>query len=215
MSLVIYTLELGDDKIYVGASFNVVEEVKTHFTKPEVEWVRTYKAVSVAAVKKSDIYDVDVAVISLMKAKGIDNVRGGSFSETRLSKSQKTYITEIIKNYDEDLEEVVRNTAEDLHYKYTIRNEKFHTQITDAKFNPDVCGKFIIEKNTTQNTDIRFLLKYLDTLYVVKLRYNFHHSVDGLNYLFKKTPLEKKRIPGWCNNSLLVRFKEVSDKLKI
>ena len=88
---VLYTLKLEHDKYYVGVSTNFNSRLKQHKNGIGAEWTKHYHFVSVLNTKlvNHDL-DEDNEVKKLMMEHGIDNVRGGSYSNIKLTKDQLT-----------------------------------------------------------------------------------------------------------------------------
>ena len=95
----IYILELEDNKYYVGMTENVDKRMYSHFNGKGSEWTKLHKPVKIYKIFRSiDIFDEDLYTKKMMYYKGIDNVRGGSYSsiildELELKFIQKEFLT--------------------------------------------------------------------------------------------------------------------------
>ena len=92
----VYTLELESGKFYVGTTTNPDARLASHFGGNGAAWTATYPPVRVSLeypVRKLDCggemsrLQEDAQVKAVMLDKGIDSVRGGSYSKIKLSKA--------------------------------------------------------------------------------------------------------------------------------
>jgi predicted GIY-YIG superfamily endonuclease len=99
-----YILTLEGNKYYVG-SIDMTRDtpdsvMKRHLTGKDCVWTRMYKPIRFIIGKTfNEILEIEKIVIYLMDEFGINNVRGGIFSEVELSEMQKLFIDNIIWNY--------------------------------------------------------------------------------------------------------------------
>lgn len=94
----IYILQLENNKYYVGKTNNPDIRVASHFDSNGSEWTKIYKPIKVyEIISNCDSYDEDKYTLKYMEQKGIDNVRGGSFSQVELSNEQNKFISQMIK----------------------------------------------------------------------------------------------------------------------
>jgi predicted GIY-YIG superfamily endonuclease len=78
----IYVLRLRDSKWYIGKTRNIIERVKYH-SEGTTEWTRLHPIIRVEEViPLVDEFDEDNKTKKYMRAYGIDNVRGGSYTST-------------------------------------------------------------------------------------------------------------------------------------
>jgi len=86
----IYILKCRFDKFYVGRTQNVTSRALDHFRGDGSEWTRKYQPIEILdTIYNCDNFDEDKYVKKYMKKYGIDNVRGGSYSQIRLNKNTK------------------------------------------------------------------------------------------------------------------------------
>jgi predicted GIY-YIG superfamily endonuclease len=77
----IYVLQLENNKYYIGKAFDHKKTLEDHY-KIKINWIKKYKPINIIEVIPiMDDLDEDKYTIKYMKEKGINNVRGGSFSE--------------------------------------------------------------------------------------------------------------------------------------
>ena len=81
-NLVIYCLKLQHGKYYVGKTTNPMIRIAEHFDGYASEWTRIYRPLYVyTIIHNCDEFDEDKYTKMAMSHFGIDNVRGGSYSQ--------------------------------------------------------------------------------------------------------------------------------------
>lgn len=94
----IYILLLELNKYYIGKTNNPDIRLDSHFNSNGSEWTKIYKPIKVyELISNCDSYDEDKYTLKYMEKEGIDNVRGGSFSQIKLSDEQIKLINQMIK----------------------------------------------------------------------------------------------------------------------
>ena len=94
----IYILLLELNKYYIGKTNNPDIRLDYHFNSNGSEWTRIYKPIKVyEIIPNCDSYDEDKYTLKYMEKEGINNVRGGSFSQIELSVEQIKLINQMIK----------------------------------------------------------------------------------------------------------------------
>jgi predicted GIY-YIG superfamily endonuclease len=92
----IYVLKLQYNKYYVGKTNNPQFRLENHFSSQGAEWTRLYKPVSLEAlIPDCDDYDEDKYTRMYMDKYGVDNVRGGSYTQVVLDKGSKEQLTKM------------------------------------------------------------------------------------------------------------------------
>ena len=88
MISIIYVLKCSNDKYYVGKTNKFVEErFAEHIKGVGSEWTKLYKPIEILeSVDMISDFDEDIKTKEYMKKFGIDNVRGGSYSQVNLPK---------------------------------------------------------------------------------------------------------------------------------
>lgn len=96
----LYVLQLEDGKYYVGKTTDIKRRVEEHHKGKGSEWTKLHKPVKVLETRKvKDEHDENNTTKDLMKKYGVDNVRGGSYSQVSLpSAYAKTIESEIRGN---------------------------------------------------------------------------------------------------------------------
>ncbi len=94
----IYILRLTGGNYYVGKSSDVETRVQEHFTGKGSTWTELHKPLSVEKVIKDvDSFEEDTWVKRYMSQKGIDKVRGGSYSTLTLTPIQVAALNHELK----------------------------------------------------------------------------------------------------------------------
>jgi len=84
----IYTLQLEQNKYYIGKTLNPDFKIEQHFQSDGPLWTKKYRPLNVIEIiHECDDYDEDKYTRIYMDKYGIDNVRGGSFCEVILDES--------------------------------------------------------------------------------------------------------------------------------
>lgn len=98
--LYIYIIKLENNKYYVGKTLYPDFRINDHFNSIGSIWTRKYKPIELLQlIDNCDDYDEDKYVIKCMEEYGINNVRGGSFNQVKLSKENITTINQMLKTY--------------------------------------------------------------------------------------------------------------------
>lgn len=94
----LYVLQLENNKIYVGKTENVDKRVNDHLLGYGAEWTRRFKVLNlIECIILNDAFDEDKYVKKYMNIYGINNVRGGTYSNLILNKDQKRVIAAELK----------------------------------------------------------------------------------------------------------------------
>jgi predicted GIY-YIG superfamily endonuclease len=97
----IYVLQLTQGKYYVGSSTNAVNRVLSHFQGVGSGWTKLYPPVSIIRVEPFDDFKEDMITKQMMSQYGVEDVRGGQYSNIELSEEQmKEIFTSILHNQD-------------------------------------------------------------------------------------------------------------------
>jgi predicted GIY-YIG superfamily endonuclease len=95
----IYILQLENEKYYIGKTNNLQFRLDSHFNSNGSVWTKKYKPVKVSElIHNCDDYDEDKYTIKYMEKYGINNVRGGSFCEIKLSDNNVITLNQMIKS---------------------------------------------------------------------------------------------------------------------
>ena len=85
-AIYVYVLKLENDKYYVGMTKHPDVRLNDHFNNRGSAWTKKYRPISIIEViPNCDEFDEDKYTIKYMATYGLNNVRGGSFSQIVLS----------------------------------------------------------------------------------------------------------------------------------
>jgi len=85
MTTNVYALKLSNGKYYIGRSDNVEQRIQSHFSGTGCAWTREHKPFRVAEVRKNvSRFEEDKMTKEYMEKYGIDNVRGGAYTQIEL-----------------------------------------------------------------------------------------------------------------------------------
>ena len=98
MTTTIYTLELKNNKYYVGKSCVPKQRILKHFQEEGSEWTKLYKPIKVLSQVKGDAFDEEKYTLIAMEKYGIDNVRGGSYCNVKLTQHDKDKALQTIRS---------------------------------------------------------------------------------------------------------------------
>lgn len=95
----IYILELEQHKYYVGKTNHPGLRLDNHFEGSGSVWTKKYKPIRILEmIPNCDNFDEDKYTIQYMEKYGINNVRGGSFCQIKLTDSNIETLQQIIKS---------------------------------------------------------------------------------------------------------------------
>lgn len=87
---VIYVLQLENNKWYVGSTTNLDRRIQEHKSGRGSEWTKLHRFISLYSEEEMvDPLEEDLVVKMTMREHGIDNVRGGSYSNIKLTARQR------------------------------------------------------------------------------------------------------------------------------
>ena len=94
----IYTLELENNKYYVGRSNYPKIRILEHFSENGSEWTKKYKPIKILSEIIGEPFDEEKYTLIAMDKYGIDNVRGGSYCKVKLSKNDMDKALQTIRS---------------------------------------------------------------------------------------------------------------------
>lgn len=98
-NLYVYILELTENKYYIGKTTNPDFRLEQHFNSNGSQFTKKYKPVKIIKlISKCDNFDEDKYTLKYMEKYGINNVRGGAFSQIILDKNNLETIKNMINN---------------------------------------------------------------------------------------------------------------------
>lgn len=95
----LYVLQLDDDKWYVGKTDDVTNRYKQHLSGKGSIWTSKYKPISIHLTKSNkSIHDETNLTKDFMKKYGVDNVRGGAYTQLELPNGTRELIQNEFKS---------------------------------------------------------------------------------------------------------------------
>lgn len=95
----VYVLELENNKYYVGRTTNPYFRIEKHFNSNGSTWTKKYKPIKILEIiSDCDNYDEEKYTMKYMEKYGINNVRGGSFCEIKLSDNNIVTLNQIMNS---------------------------------------------------------------------------------------------------------------------
>lgn len=96
----IYVLKLREGKYYIGRTNDSERRASEHYFGDICSswWVKKYGYVEMIENIRGDVWDEDKYVIKYMCKYGIDNVRGGSFSQAEINENERNVIEKMFRN---------------------------------------------------------------------------------------------------------------------
>ena len=99
MATNIYILKLKNIKYYVGKSQDPTKRFYEHLSGLGSIWTQNHEPIEIIEIiHDTDDFEEDKQVKKLMSQYGIDNVRGGSYSQIDLSQEQKNILQIELRN---------------------------------------------------------------------------------------------------------------------
>jgi predicted GIY-YIG superfamily endonuclease len=95
----VYVIKCSNDKYYIGRTNHLENRLEDHSEGNGSSWTKMYKPIKVEKIiPNCSAFEEDKLTKEYMSAKGIDNVRGGSYSNINLTSNQKQLLTTEIRN---------------------------------------------------------------------------------------------------------------------
>lgn len=93
----IYVLKLNQGKYYIGKTENPDNRFIQHFSNTGSMWTKRFSPLLIhEIIPNCDTYDEDKYTLKYMKEFGIENVRGGSFTQLELSQESLSVIHKML-----------------------------------------------------------------------------------------------------------------------
>eukprot|EP00834_Sanchytrium_tribonematis_P008953 NODE_1312_length_1372_cov_0.178319.p1 type:complete len:177 gc:universal NODE_1312_length_1372_cov_0.178319:490-1020(+) len=95
----IYVLQLSHSKYYIGKSTNPLNRITTHIEDTRNLFIKRHKPINIiSCFQSTSDFDEDNTVKEYMQKYGIENVRGGSYSNYKLSSAQIEFLSQEIQS---------------------------------------------------------------------------------------------------------------------
>jgi len=139
----IYILKLRAGKYYIGKTKNIEKRYEEHLTGTGSGWTKKHKPVSlIKTIKSTSQFDEDKYVKEYMAKYGIENVRGGSYSNIVLDENSIAVLEKEIRHSNN----VCMRCGRDTHY---IKDCYAKTDVDGAIINDDKKEEPVIRKAKT------------------------------------------------------------------
>ena len=185
----IYILLLELNKYYIGKTNNPDIRIDNHFNCYGSEWTKIYKPIKVyELISDCDSYDEDKYTLKYMEKEGINNVRGGSFSQIELSEEQIKLISQMIKGASDKC----FNCGESGHFIKDCIESKIQDYLEDIK-NENIQNETIkINSIYEEIIELNILIKSTDFICIDDLSEIKKESQDFIK--FTKLNEESRKI---------------------
>lgn len=95
----IYVLELNDNHYYVGKTRDIARRFNEHKMQKGCAWTKLHGGCKIIEIYENhSLFDEDKYTLECMNNFGVDNTRGGSYSNPILSVEQRNNITRALRN---------------------------------------------------------------------------------------------------------------------
>lgn len=123
----IYVLRLESGKFYVGKTTNPDFRLKQHSKNVGSEWTKKYKVIDcIELFESTDDFDEDKITLKYMKEHGVDNVRGGSFSQVELDIDHSKILNKMLQTSND----LCYGCGQKGHYIATCKNQTTNIEPT-------------------------------------------------------------------------------------
>lgn len=177
----IYILQLELNKFYIGKTNNPDIRLDSHFNVGGSKWTKLYKPIKVCEIiPDCDSYDEDKYTLKYIEKEGIDNVRGGSFSQVELSDEQIKLINQMIKGATDKC----FNCGETEHFIKDCIKSKIQEYLKNENVNNENIKDFIklINSIYEEIIELNILIKLTDSICIDEIKkykeYNKLHEEE-------------------------------------
>lgn len=94
----IYLSKLRHSKYYIGKTRDLKARIEDHINSNASEWTKRHQHIEILETYDNcDSFDEDKYTLKAMQKYGIENVRGGSFSQIKLDKDTIKHINKMLR----------------------------------------------------------------------------------------------------------------------
>ena len=210
----IYVLKLTSNKYYVGKTTNPSFRLKDHFSENGSSWTKIFKPIKLHELRSDcDSFDEDKITLQYIKKYGIDNVRGGSLCQYKLTKTSKETINRMINGSTDKCYKCgeAGHFANSCTKKSSPKIKKVTVKTYKEVFACDYCGKeFSSMKGARYHENIYCKFKKLSSLN----EYSSEKSSSGSRYaiLTSYKSSSKKSSSGSSGYARSTNYKSSSKK---
>lgn len=144
MTTNVYVLKLEQGKWYVGKSDNPIKRYQEHINREGSTWTRMYTPISLEKVIKDvSPFEEDKVTKEYMAKYGIDNVRGGSYSNIELNAFQIKALTSEIRGAQNRCSRCGRSDhfVNDCYARNRVNGDKIPWRMANTVITCYTCGK--------------------------------------------------------------------------
>ncbi len=162
----IYIIKLEDNKYYVGKTNNLERRKQEHINGNASAWTNKYKPIAIEKIiYNTSSFDEDKYTKEYMAKFGIDNVRGGSYTQINLNTMQIESLNREIKGATD----ACHNCGEIGHYIKDCSKKHFLPTFKDNANN------FILA-NTKTKKNIEYECEYCDRTFTTAFGCGVHEK---------------------------------------
>ena len=221
----IYVLQLQDNKYYIGRTTKTEFRLNTHFNpcKSGSAWTDKYLPLEVVQIYHNcDNYDEDKYTLQYMEKYGINNVRGGSFCQIKLSEENKEIIKKMLNNsndrcficgLDDHFAKDCSNDVDEvksLFSQFTGIAKSFIRQISSLFFSPSKNDELL---NSSPKDESIINCEYCNISFSSQLELNSHLSTCSIKLnLLQKLKQESSYQCEYCQKEILKEEKSLHNK---
>ena len=163
--MIIYILELNENKYYIGKSDNSDIRIKDYCLSNGSSWTKKYKPLNlIEKYETNDKFDEDKYVKKYMMKYGIDNVRGGSYSQMILSDETIEFLNKELYLASDKCFTCGFST----HFTKECRGVKIETMYNELTDNSEI------------NTDTPLILEDIQKIYYVEQYVSYYVKLHTL-----------------------------------
>lgn len=119
-NLLIYVIRLQDGKYYIGKTSKTIDDrFAEHCSGHGSEWTQLHRPIEVVESKVGDKWEEDSTTLRWMEKYGVDNVRGGSYVQIKLS-------TEVLQEINRKI-----SSATDKCFVCNLKSGPFCTSVSE------------------------------------------------------------------------------------
>jgi len=148
----IYTLELKNNKYYIGKSDNIINRVHNHMNGYGSSWTKMHEVVKLIpniTYNDDNNFGELIETLECINEYGINNVRGSMFTQANLSESDKIKAAELYC----EMHDLCRKCGSNKHFITQCNNNtvepwvhKFGGKLTNTTRTCVSCNKYIYNK---------------------------------------------------------------------
>jgi predicted GIY-YIG superfamily endonuclease len=181
---IIYVLALENDKYYVGKTCNLARRLDEHYNGDGAAWTKLYKPMTCLATHVSTSkFDESVVTKEWMLTKGINNVRGGPYTQVHLSKTTMSALLQELW----DAENRCRKCGSSTHFAASC-NAKEGAGGDDLEARPVKRARY--GKKWTLEEEEEILRQIADNVSLDQIALEHDRSAGGIQWRLRKIGID-------------------------